>query len=505
MADLSDKLSEIDEALRTGQTASARKLLDAVLKGNIPRQFRWKVAALCRRSGVSEKAARLLHPYVRGSSARQAAPSPNELVEYAGALERLGALNESVRLLKSINGEHHPRALLYFAYCEIAQWNYGGAIPKLEQFLRNDLPTPYDKLVAAVNLAAALVYERRLGEGLEKCQQLIEHAKQVTSNRLRANLHEIRAQALLWEKKWEAAQKELETARELLCSENHDYLYVMKWQALIRCYRNPEDTAAFLELRKVRAIAQKKPDYETVRDCDRHESFLKKDVDLFIHLYFGTPHPALRQRLLEESSPASIPSTYDWTLQPGKGAAICDLSLADPSLSAGLKAGQLTYKLMRALSSDFYRPVSTTEIHNLLHPDDYFNPETTPLRVYQTISAARKWIVSSSLPFEIHEHQGSYEFRTHGPLVLRCPNPDANQDENSVFVRQLKERWGVTPFTTKEVSSFLKISPRLAVLRLRTACDSGLLSQEGQGRSTKYRASPPSSVAPLKKTAGPGS
>src|SRR5206468_2581133 len=122
---------------------------------------------------------------------------------------------------------------------------------------------------------------------------------------------------------------------------------------------------------------------ETVRDCDLHRSVATKDEKLLLHVYFGTPHPTFRERILAEyGGSVALPSRYLWK-KTGKSSRILDLT--DPE-ALGLKPGQLLHRALLLLCSDFYRPVRLAALHSRLFPDRYFHPTATPNQIHQLLS-----------------------------------------------------------------------------------------------------------------------
>src|SRR4051812_18319008 len=109
--------SEVDEWLRLGRPGVAAALLREIPLKEVRRTDSARFAALATRAGVPSIALRLLNPVVRPEKGKLDAPATSqESVEYAAALQGVGAVTESLGILQSIDPERAPNASRVLAF-----------------------------------------------------------------------------------------------------------------------------------------------------------------------------------------------------------------------------------------------------------------------------------------------------------------------------------------------------------------------------------------------------
>ncbi|NJL24505.1 MAG: hypothetical protein HC902_04610 [Calothrix sp. SM1_5_4] len=135
-------------------------MLGRINLARIPRERRQYLAQICRRAGLIDRGLRVLHPIVRLPRPGEAPPSPGELCEYAVLLSRNGSIREAITLLNSSDAAMAPDARLYLGFCHVSNWDYADAVNDFTAFLESG-PEDYIRLVAQVNLVAALIATER--------------------------------------------------------------------------------------------------------------------------------------------------------------------------------------------------------------------------------------------------------------------------------------------------------------------------------------------------------
>lgn len=154
---LSDSLDIVDEFIRKGDLAGARKKLKRLAPSQVPREKFATLANLLRRSGLIDRGLRLLNEIVRSDS-KLIVPTPEERLEYAMLLVRKGAIHEARELLGTVSADTHPDVLLYEIFTLIPEWRYRETIPLLTQYIDRIPDRPLQQLVGKVNLVAAYIF-----------------------------------------------------------------------------------------------------------------------------------------------------------------------------------------------------------------------------------------------------------------------------------------------------------------------------------------------------------
>ena len=237
-----------------------------------------------------------------------------------------------------------------------------------------------------------------------------------------------------------------------------DYLYVMQWKAILSILKNPADAEAVSRLRAVRAEALQKQYWESVRDCDRFEATSQGNESLMQQVYFGTPFPSFRRRLLEDFARSTVlPSEYMWRLKSEAGTGpVFDFLVAEGDTPRQkLRAGLLMHRLLIVLSKDFYKPVRVAVLHHELHPEEFYNPVTSPPRVYEVVRRLREWFARRKLPLDIEQKSGFYALVATAPVSIRLRQSAMLGKRSESYLFKLKERFPQQPFSAIDVSRVL--------------------------------------------------
>ncbi|MEO0337153.1 MAG: hypothetical protein AAF202_12210, partial [Pseudomonadota bacterium] len=100
MANLQDSLKECEALIREGQLDIARAMLNGIFKKNIPSSKKLPFAKLCRRVGLNRIGLMTLTPkrsVDRDQWVQMA--TADEIAEYALLIQRMGLVQESLKLL----------------------------------------------------------------------------------------------------------------------------------------------------------------------------------------------------------------------------------------------------------------------------------------------------------------------------------------------------------------------------------------------------------------------
>ncbi len=473
-------LTEIDAFLAVGDIAKAKSLLRRLPLTKISRANLAHFAKTARRCGLPELSLRILSPIVRPKHALLRPANTGEMAEYSAALVRVGAVVEAENILSTLNPGRCPDALLFQCYALMTKWNYRDTIPLLKRFLLVGLPTR-DEVLGKLNLAAALVHERDWKEAASLLEHLREKTKSLGWMGLTGSAWELTAQFHYFRGEFGSAQSAVQEAKHLLnASPNLDSFFVKKWEALIEASTS-SSSDRFEKTLKVREEAVYRRHWETIRDVDRHLAILQKDAVLWMKVYFGTPSEAFRQRLfLDSGFPLQRTNHYLWKPGPEMEST---LDLRSPEFC---EFRGINLSLLLALSSDFYRSFTVAHLHNSIHPDQYYNLETSPSRIHQAMSQLRRALKSSKVPLKVDCTGGHYKISEQGRVSIHVSDRSLKTHANPPHWGKILEFAKRGEFNSRELSKFIGISPRTTIRLLGTLNDEGRVIKAGVGKATRY-------------------
>lgn len=490
-----ERLETLEEWIRSGRGDQARLELSRYSKGKVPRALALPLAGLSRRLGVPGIGIRLLNPLVRPTRVSPASASPEECAEYAALLSRIGANTEALGLLDTLAEEKCASALLYRAFALVAEWEYEASIPILERYVSRSELSDYQRLIGKVNLAAALVHGEHVEEAARLLDALLGETTKSGLKLLHGNCLELSAQNAILARRWKEAVECLARAdRALDEAGGLDHFFVDKWRAISR-FLKEGDAAARRGLRALREEAHRRRHWETARDCDYYQAIRSDDEELLAHLYFGTPFPGFRRRLVAKGWPESAPpERYRWSLGNGRGLVfLLEEGRAEKS-RARLKPGQLLHRLLAALCSDFYRPLRIATLSARLFPGEYYNPLSSPVRVRQAVKRLRHWTRSSSVPFFIVETSSEYRLMSRKACAVIVSGSVVAGARDEIWLNRFKETHQGVEFSAEQVFPLVSANPRTVLRVLSKAVRDGRLRRVGAARATRYRFDTPSSA-----------
>lgn len=484
-----DVFNRIDRLIKNAEGLSARELVLQIASKAPPRNGISELAQFAWRVGIPEVGIRLLSPVVRGTGRKFVRASDGEKIEYAACLIKAGASEEGLELLQSLEPGCHPRVALYKAFAYISRWDYSKSIPLLEQYLSLQKDDEYQTVVGLVNLAGAQIYEGRFEEASKTLQETIRKSKAQNFNLLLGNSLELSAANAIYQREFSTAEDALKKARELLKKmPNLDAFIVEKWSAILEFAKQSTHKVAQGKLSALRREATRRLHWETVRECDRFRALYLKDVSLLIRLWFGTPYESYRRKILSEFAESiELPQIYEWTVHAGSPLPKYKIFEGEKIKGKALPAGQIPYRLLARLCSDFYRPQRLATLHFNLFPKQFFNPVTAPHRVHEAVRRLRNWFAEAQLPFRVEEKDSSYWLSSLEPAVLLIPRTGLSREGWRLKIKRLNEKFSNQPFSLPEAMKALEASPSTTLRLLKTAKENGLLTTTGQSRSTRYQ------------------
>ncbi len=475
----------IDDLIRRGRPKKAKAELNRFCAGRIRRDHRLPAAALARRLELPDLGIALLHPIVRGTGKKVESPAtPREIAEYAANLSRVGAAREALQLLRSAELAKLPEARLYEAFALVSQWEYGASLPLLDRYVSHPDADPYQRLVARANLAAGLLFVSRFDEADRVLEVLERETRDRNFNLLLGHAFRLRAQAAIAVGDSAGAELWLATAERHAAEWcRWDGLLLRKWRAVLKIAKSPKQ--AVPELKATMADALKEGHWETVRDCAGYLAVATKDEDQLWRVYFGTPYAPFREKLLVDFGYRSSPPPSYTLTPPGAKGAILDIT-GETELGEDLVMGSARFRLLHALASDWFRPFRSATLFQLVHPDEHYNPHSSPPRVRMLVMRLKKVLTQRKHKVAI-SRVGEEGYR----LLPGCPmkvnlSPIAEGRADGILDRA-RHSFGEKAFGLRDAASMLGLADRTLGRALLEGVEEGKLVRQGKGRATRYR------------------
>lgn len=474
-------IQECESDIRAGNTEAAALRLREMPLQKIPNDLRFPLANLCRRTGLVSTGLKVLTPpHMPDRSEWLNTVSAAEVAEYALLLQRIGSVNEAMRILDRVDAAKFPDALLYRAYCRFNRWEYAEAIPLLEKYVAGPLDD-YKKLIGRVNLMAALVSTSAPNAGA-MLEDLLKTCEAGGHIRLAANCHELRAQLALAGTDMKAAKSAVAAALAILNSaKTLDQLFAKKLQAVMTAIETGK-TGAMEEFRRE---ALDRMDWEGARDIDFFILKMGFSNAKFEHLIFGTPFPAYRERVCNALNRRMLKETFVFGEEDGP---VMDVAKAQIEGLPCLTVGGKIHQMLEILLRDFYRPKTLAALFSELFPNDHFDIFSSTDRVHQILKRTRAWLNDANIPAEIVEIERYYALQVTGKFGFKLTLERASIDWNQVQLRRLTSvATEDRVYTPKELRE--KLGLGLTPFRRFTmwALEEGKLVRDGSGPATTYR------------------
>jgi len=477
---------DVHNLIRAGQTDNAVQILQKINTSQIPREFALELAALARRAGIFSQALRILRPIVvtEAASAKSNA-SPAEVGEYSFSLFKSGCVFEALRWLDSIRGEEVGEAELYRGYAHIMEWDYAKAVGPLKSFI-SKTPDSFTKLVAKVNLSAALINTENLKEAEELIHLNIEEAGQYNNLRLKANSYELLSQIAFKNLDYTKASAYLDKAWQILSIDNSmDQLFLIKWRAILDAAKSHD----IGRLTAAREAARSRHHFETLRDLDFYALKVEFSNATFAKLFCGTPYPAYRERLNTEFSKQHDSKLMWPECLIGEGnQPVLDVEsmavenrLLDPT-------PQL-HQTFVAIWADLYRPRSVGSVFEKIFQGEYYDPNTSPNRVHRLMARLRAWLKSRDIPVQIDFENGGFVGHLQPGLQLRLSVGEAfheNRKDQLKWNRAEVLLSGSSDFSAEDLAEKLAQNHSSATRLLKWAVANNKVIKKGAGRGSRY-------------------
>ncbi len=136
---------------------------------------------------------------------------------------------------------------------------------------------------------------------------------------------------------------------------------------------------------------------------------------------------------------------------------------------------------------DLYAPQTVNALFYHLYPTDYFNPFSSPARIYEAVRRTRALLDESGIALAIVEENGNYRLQAKAKLTVLIPGANAAADASLPLSDRLRARWPGVPFTVSDAASALNMPRRTLQRSLEALTADGTLVRTGRGKTTRYQ------------------
>lgn len=477
-------IERCEEMIRAGHGDGVRAAIQALNYRTLDMNMRLPIANLARRVSLIEDAQQILWPVLYGPMAKiHRRPIHREWAEYGLILTKLGATREAFEALHRARklGAESSEVNLFMAWCALSIWDSAAALIHIQEYMNDPKLTLYQQCLGWVNQIAALVSARRTDEALAVIENWIAVAEKNDFRRLHANLLELLTQIHYERREYSQAEAVIGRALKVLAeSDTADRLFIEKWRGAIVMARTGHEEI----LNEVQTKARRLRHWETLRSVDLIRFEHTRDPKLAARLYFGSPLPFFRDRIIEQiAGEFELPEVF--SVGEGKSA----LDLATGQLDGKNIFGRSRHlpKLLALLCSDFYRPHRGITLFCGLFPGDQSDPAAASNRIYQLIHRVRDTLGKHKLPLTVYEHGGLFRGSLHAPGCRVIFHAQVEREDDFIPLLTLKRVFGADFFDPRSAQSELKISASTFKRMMKSALEQGRVEKFGQGRGTRYK------------------
>ncbi len=484
----------LDEQTRAGKLVEARRTILQISPKSIPREWAPSFGELGFRLQVPMFTLKVLHRFVYPENQFATKSTEKERMIFASALFSLGASTEARVLLKEMNSEENPEVLFYSAIAHFTDWNYSESIPLLMSFIASKQVTEYRRLVAKVNLSAALIFCESYFEAENLIAQIQSECKQAGHHLLLGNSYELMAQCHIYQKRFDEALESLERAGQLLNQQSGLFsLFIEKWMAIAGGLKH-RTRKELLGLREVRKKAVEMRHWNSVRECDLFEAVITHDRKLIRKLVLGCPSQSYRRRVRKlfgepvaarGSEVFLIGSTHgDLDEDQQKQIAIFDPFESKVKTQALFKKPMLM-ALFDSLTQDFYKPSHLGFIFQNIYPGEKFDPFSSPSRVLQLLRRLDSWFMSNGSGLRVEFRKSEFRLRSEAPIFVKIQR-EVPVSANEAKFSELRNHFSERSFNAAQVQEKLQISRSSAERLLDLGVATGHLVAPKQVRNRMF-------------------
>lgn len=482
-------LDNVENSLQRGDIKSACDNLEAVKVAELINTQSTLYTRFCWRTGQAEAGLRYLNPLLKNKAYRA---SSGDWAEYAMCLNAVGASAEAREIL-SEKCSSDPYYNIYMAFSLIYEWDYNAAISLLEKAVtQKDLPS-YQLEVARINLLSCYIAEDLTAQAVP-LYEMLATSLSPAYQRLHSNLKELHLQLLVVQGRFEEALNCLQQDFKEPPTSGPEVFYYKKWKTIVEVELGLKQIQALIDLRNE---AMQSGRWEIARDCEARVAFKTGNPIFLKRIYYSTPWVAYRKRIYSKfMSGIDLGMPFDFWMTPSDKPNFSQ----PPSIesfhykvdvekgevgSIKIKKGTMAHRLLRALSSDLFRPHPVGALFFRLFDSEKFDLASSPARIYRAVNELREIITASKIPIEIEQLAQGYRLKCHEPVCMILPS-DRNANKSLIRLQPLKAL-GKEEFSAKDTADALEVSLKTAQRILNDVIASGEIQKVGEGASTLYR------------------
>ena len=514
--------AQILELVRSGSLDSLEIKIRRILRLGPNEWERVALADLAVKGHLFNLGLQILHADVFPDDSRHAQGLAEGRMIYAKALIWLGAFGAARRILTAEDLQNRFQALDLLGIAELKRWNFKEASEALE---RRALLSEGDEDSRLVSLRLQAQAAAFLPDGEAQSETLFEKVLRDAHPKRNAffilETHHIRANTRIYQGRLREGLRDCQHVIARLKETQFQNFVPMLELARKVCEGSIRPADATRALNRMRGRWRDFPHRMLLRQLEFAIARRLEIREPFIQLYFGSPYAGLRREVLRWIAPSDLPAYVDSPLhQPASSSK----DFYDPWLffqkSAATKKGQLSFRMLSAVASDFYQPTHLLEVFHLLHPDETYSPISSPNRLTQSLHRFKTLFrkTRTGLCIEVQNGRAVLITRYHVKIRIHRENLLLEDDAASssslpgvnalplsapptvrAALQEIVQTWAKAAFGAREAAAKLGLSHRSAGRILRAGVEAGILQVEGAGRNTVYR------VVSLKDSTGRGS
>ncbi|MCB0420722.1 MAG: tetratricopeptide repeat protein [Bdellovibrionales bacterium] len=484
----------VDRLIKEGNGGQAIQLLKKISVKKLTVPELEVCANLARRVELFPLVLKWLRPWVKSDVPIYQEPTVKMLLEYGVSLIGVGAIQEGLNILEKIDCNTTPEAALLKCHGLFNQWRYDESIELLKFYINSVDSKSYARLIGNLNLASALLFIRRFSEAIEILDKTLAAAEKGKNFLVVGHCHEMLAEIYLHKNKLNQSTYHLtQSHKHLETSSPRNKLFIQKLNCVRSLMENGPSSHSIECIKTAQNSAFAIQNWETLRELDLYLAKYSDNKSLLEKVIFGTPYESYKKHALNLCGFSRIwINEFQWidknkNLDKIKLKYDTKLSSFAGSQNVHIKAGSIFHILIRSLSRDLYRPLSVGNLFEKVYENEFYNPETSPGKIYQNVLRLRTFLNENRIPIEIAESSGFYSILepTEMAIVLHYDYVDMDKPEKMQLV--LRDKFKINEFTASEAAHLLNTSKRNIQRTLRPALDSGKVIKMGSGKSIKYK------------------
>jgi tetratricopeptide (TPR) repeat protein len=491
--DWEKSIEEFNELIVAGKgTIALNKIKNLRKNKKIPRRFAPQFSKIYSRLGEPNLSTLVLFPFIRESIETQSELSDDEKISYGESLIRNGAILEGRDYLDSVDEKDRIDYQMALASSYNPHWNFSESLKVYEKILSpsND----YQNQVIRLNLANCHINLNNYQEAMNQLGEAYDVVGPQNLPLLKMNILELSTQVALSLGNIDEAQQYLNSAKKISADGwGESHFLLSKWEILIKLYQEkrplPSSHPLLSELRDFSKTCFEKRYFTIKSTCDFYEAYFTQDLEKSLKVYFASPFEGYRTQILKALDfDIEIPDNYQWKFN-SESQQTHQIDYLTGTLNGEicLKPGLSGHKLFQALCTNLYHPHTKYSLHEKMFPGEYFNPNTSPDKIYKIIKRLKADFKKCQIPIEIISHKDLYFMQSTQGASILLPLTRENSDPYVANFDLLKTQVKKTQFTMPELLNVIGGGQSRAKNFLSEWIRRGLIQSEKESTTNIYR------------------